>query len=78
MPVAPERRRKHQICTSYNIWGGWNNKQITQEMEVCLQSPGRLEQQLLSVLDGRLGLQVMLEPAGILVLGQNLTHRRTR
>lgn len=46
-------------------------------MEVCLQSPGRLEQQLLSVLDGRLSLQVMLEPAGILVLGQNLTHRRT-
>lgn len=46
-------------------------------MEVCLQSLGRLEQQLLSVMDGRLGLQVMLEPAGILFLGQNLTDRRT-
>lgn len=37
--------------------------------------PGRLEEQLLSVLDGRLGLQVMLEPAGILFLGQSLTHK---
>lgn len=46
-------------------------------MEVGLQSPGRLKQQLLPVLDGRLGLQVMLEPAGVLFLGQNLTHRHT-
>lgn len=37
--------------------------------------PGRLEEQLLSVLDGRLGLQVALEPAGILFLGQSLTHK---
>lgn len=43
-------------------------------MEVRLQSQGRLEQQLLSVLDGCLGLQVMLEPAGVLLFGQNLTQ----
>lgn len=36
------------------------NQTITQKVEVCLQSQGRLKQQLLSSLDGRLSLQVML------------------
>jgi len=55
---------------------------VTQQLQIGLQPQGRLEELLLSSLDGRLRLQVTLQPAGVLLLTQSLaytqTHRETK